>query len=636
MEKLFEEFTLGRVKLVNRFLFPPIKLGFGNPDGTVTSRQLLFYEQISKQGPAVVILEPVSVTSDGREHPRQPCIHFPESAMELKKIVDVIHQEDRLACLHLNHAGAAANPMVTKIKPKAPSFFTCATSGQESDPLSQEEIKSIVAGYKLAAKRARDAGFDMIEIQAGHGYLISQFLNGKINKRSDPYGRYRLLFAGEVLSAVKEGASGLPFLIRISGNEMSPEYGVDPDDMLSFLKLAENAGACAVHVGMGNACFSPPWYFHHGSLPEKPQTDALARVRAHTSLPLIVAGRMGREERIDRIVADGLADLIAIGRPLIADPGLIEKWRRGKGKQAILCAYCLQGCLHRLKSGQPLGCNLNPEIGLPPLKPAETSWKVLVAGGGPAGMSAALYLTRRCHMVTLVEKESRLGGQFALAWQAPGKERMKESLESFESSLRSSGATVVLGRTVDSSLVKEIRPDLLVWATGAVQSVPEIPGLKDQYLLTSVEYFTAQKEIMGPRVLVIGAGRTGLEITEKLGQKGYEVVATKRTDPIGGMMEMITKNLALKRIGEMENVILMHHATVKTFLDKSVDIEQDGVRMSLEPFQTVIVASGMISAPGPGEEIRKLVSRTEIIGDARDVQDISSATKAGYELAARC
>jgi 2,4-dienoyl-CoA reductase-like NADH-dependent reductase (Old Yellow Enzyme family)/thioredoxin reductase len=635
MERLFEEFTLGTARLRNRFLFPPIKLGYGNPDGTVTDRQLMFYQQISKQGPGVVILEPVSVTPEGREHPRQPCIHLPESATELKKIVDVIHKEDRLACLHLNHAGAAANPMATKTKPKAPSTVTCTTSGQESDPLSEEDIKAIIVGYKSAGKKALEAGFDMIEIQAGHGYLISQFLNGKINKRTDPYGRDRLLFAREVLSAVREGSSDQPFLVRISGNEMSPESGIGPEDLLPFLKLTEDAGACAVHVGMGNACFSPPWYFHHASLPERPQMDALAWVREHTSLHLIVAGRMGRKERIERIVADGLADLIAIGRALIADPGLVEKWRQGKNEEAILCAYCLQGCLHRVKSGQPLGCNLNPEIGLPALKPAESYREVLVAGGGPAGMSAALYLTRRCHRVTLVEKEGRLGGQFALAWQAPGKEKMKDGLESIERSLRSSGATIVLGRAVDPSVVKEFRPDLLVWATGAVQNIPEIPGLKDQYTLTSVEYFTAQKEIKGRRVLVIGAGRVGLEIAEKLGREGYEVVATKRTDPIGSMMEMITKNLALKRIGEMGNVILMPHTTVKAFLEKSVDIEQDGVRMSLEPFQTVIVASGMISAPGPDEDIRNLVSRIEIIGDAREVQDIFSATKAGYELAAK-
>ncbi|HID30603.1 MAG TPA: hypothetical protein EYP19_11445 [Desulfobacterales bacterium] len=237
--------------------------------------------------------------------------------------------------------------------------------------------------------------------------------------------------------------------------------------------------------------------------------------------------------------------------------------------------------------------------------------------------------------VTLVEKESRLGGQFALAWQAPGKEKIKDGLKSIERSLRSSGASIVTGRAVDLSDVREFRPDLLVWATGAVQNVPDIPGLNDQYSLTSVEYFTGQKEIKGPRVLVIGAGRTGLEIAEKLGRDGYEVVATKRTDPIGSMMEMITRNLALKRIGEMQNVILMPHTTVKAFLEKSVDIEQDGVRMSLEPFQTVILASGMIPAPGPDKEIRKLVSCTEIIGDAREVQDIFSAMREGYELATK-
>ncbi len=634
MDRLFETYRLGEQELQNRLVFPPIKLGAGNPDGTVTERQLRFYQQIAEKGPAVMILEPVSVTPDGKEHPKQLCIHLPESAGEIKKIVDVVHGQGRLACVHLNHAGAAANPMATNTQPRAPSEITCPMTGQTSEPLSEEDIQNILAGYRTAAQKAAQAGCDLIEIQAGHGYLISQFLNGKTNKRNDRYGKERLLFASEALSAVKEGAPGMPFLIRISGHEMSPDHGIGPEDLQPFMKLAEDAGACAVHAGMGNACFSPPWYFHHASLPEKPQTDALTWVRGQTSLPLIAAGRMGRKDRAREVVQEGLADFIALGRPLIADPLLIDKWKNGNDEKAVLCSYCLQGCLHRVKSGGPLGCNVNAEIGCPPLQPTENSMKVLIAGGGPAGMSAALHLTRRGHKVTLAERADHLGGQFALAWQAPGKEKMKEGLESITASLRSSNATILLDRTVDKALVRELAPDLLVWATGAVQNIPEIPGLDTQHWLTSIQYFSGEKEIRGPRILVIGAGRTGLEIAEKLGREGHSVVATKRTDPIGSMMEGITKNLTLKRIEETEKVLFMPHTTVKAFMKKSVDIEQDGVRMSLEPFQTVILASGMVPAPGPDEEIRNLVShRIEVIGDAGEVQDIYSANQAGYQLA---
>lgn len=633
METLFEGFTLGTLEMVNRFVFPPIKLAYGNPDGTVTDRQLLFYQQIASEGPAVVILEPVSVTPEGKEHPKQLCVHLPGSAEELKKIVEVIYNEDRLACLHLNHAGAAANPMATGAKPKAPSGITCPASGQESEPLSEEEIEGIIAGYRTAAHNAVRAGFDLIEIQAGHGYLMSQFLNEKINKRDDGYGRDRLLFAKEVLSAVKEGAPDIPFTVRISGNEMSPEFGISQADLLPFLNVVERAGASAIHVGMGNACFSPPWYFHHGSLPEKPQVDALKWLREHTSLPLIVAGRMGRKERIKEVLGDGFADLVALGRPMVADPHLLEKWQRGTDEEVIYCGYCLQGCLHRVKSGEPLGCNVNPEIGLPPLVRTDRPMKVMIAGGGPAGMSAAIYLARRGHQVTLVEERDHLGGQFALAWQAPGKKTMREGLIGLERALKANGASILTNRTVDLELVRAYKPDLLVWAAGALQNIPEIPGLYDQYIMTSLNFFRGEKDVHGPRVLVIGAGRTGLEIAEKLGKEGHEVVATKRTDPIGGMMEMITRNLALMRIKQMPKVMLMPHTTVKAFLPQTVEIEQDGVRMSLEPFQTVILSSGTVPAPGPDEEIRKLVPKIEVIGDAREPHDIFTAMQAGYKLA---
>ncbi|MGE0085244.1 MAG: FAD-dependent oxidoreductase [Desulfococcaceae bacterium] len=635
MERMFKEFALGGLKLANRFVFPPIKTAYGTPGGTVTDRQLTFYRRIAENGPAILILEPVAVTPDGREHPKQLCVHLPESAAELKKIADVIHGEKRLACLHLNHAGGGANPKASGSKPKAPSVMTCAATGQTSEALTEEDIEKILAGYKSAAQKASQAGFDLMEIQGGHGYLISQFLNGKINKRTDRFGQDRLLFAKEVFSAVKAGAPSIPCILRISGNEMSPEFGISKEDLLPVLKLAEKAGICAIHVGMGFSCFSPPWYFHHGSLPEKPQMDAVTWVRGQTSLPIIIAGRMGRKEKVLDVIGKGIADLVALGRPLLADPDLTEKWRTGKDEGARYCGYCLQGCLHRMKAGETLGCNLNPELGMPEQGRTAKPLKVLIAGGGPAGMSAALYLSRRGHQVTLAEKEEHLGGQFALAWQAPCKEKMRDGLNAIEFAVKEGGITLLMGKAADEKLVKNIQPDLLVWAAGAVQNIPEIEGLNKQYVMTSIEYFRGGREIKGPRVLIIGAGRTGIEIAEKLGRQGFDVVATKRTDPIGSMMEMISKNLALKRIGEMKNVSLMPHTAVKAFRADSVEMEQDGEKKSLKPFQTVILASGMRSVPGPGEEIMKSVPKVEIIGDALNVQDIFTAVHAGYELAGR-
>jgi 2,4-dienoyl-CoA reductase-like NADH-dependent reductase (Old Yellow Enzyme family)/thioredoxin reductase len=633
MDKFFKEYTLGNLKLKNRFVFPPIKTAYGSPQGMVTDRQINFYRQIAKDGPGIIIMEPVAVTPDGREHPKQLCVHLPESSTELKKIVDIIHAENRLACLHLNHAGAAANPKVIGKKPKAPSEITCSSSEQMSDPLSEEEIIAIVLGFKLASEKAIAAGFDLIEIQAGHGYLLSQFLNRKINKRADKYGKDRLQFAREVFSAVREGAPDLPIMLRISGSEMSPEFGIEPMDLAPLLSLASTEGIIAIHAGMGSVCFSPPWYFHHASLPEKPQTDALSWLRKQTSLPIIAAGRMGRREKIQEILDQNLADMVALGRPLISDPDTLKKWQEKRFSEVTYCGYCLQGCLHRVKSGEQLGCNLNPAIGYPELSPTDNPLKVLIAGSGPAGLSAAHYLSKRGHEVTLAEKESVLGGQFHFTWQAPGKEKMKAGLNGLETQVKKN-TRVLLETEVNSGLIEKIKPDMLVWATGVKQNIPGIEGLGDQNSMTSLEYFRGEKTVKGPRILVIGAGRTGLEIVEKLGKEGYDIVATKRSDPIGNGMDLISKKLTMMRIENMQNVTLMPHTEVKAFNENNVAVEKDSKLVILESFQTIILASGMLSVAGPDDTVKSLVSNIEVIGDAWKVGDIFNAVRAGYELAA--
>lgn len=634
MKSLFDEYSLGQLKLKNHFVFPPVKTAYGSPEGTVTDRQMVFYRQIAQNGPGMIILEPVSVTPDGREHPRQLSVHLPNSAAELEKITRVIHAEDRLAVIHLNHAGAAANPKAIGGKPKAPVEITCPSSEQVAAPLTESDITTILDGYRSASEKAVSAGFDLIEIQVGHGYLVSQFLNSRINTREDRYGKDKLLFVQEVLAAVRTGAPELPLILRISGNEMSPDFGIPPVDLVPLFGLAAEMGVAAIHVGMGSVCYSPPWYFHHLSLPEQPQLDALQWVRKQTHLPLIGAGRMGRKEKIETVVSQHLADLVALGRPLIADPDLLQKWAAEQFDSVTYCGYCLQGCLHRIKGGQQLGCNLNPTLGYPELPHTDTPRKVLIAGGGPAGLSAAYYLSQRGHNVALAEKRHNLGGQFQFAWQAPGKADMRAGLEGFINQIQKK--VRILTRTpVSAELLESEKPDLLVWATGVMQNIPGIAGLGDQNSMTSLEYFAAEKTVKGPRILVIGAGRTGLEIVEKLGRAGFEVTATKRSDPIGSGMDLVSRKLTMMRIEKMPNITILPHTTVKGFQKKCVEVEKDGKLVILDPFQTVILASGMLPAPEPGDILKSLVPGVEVIGDAREVHDIFSATRDGYELARR-
>jgi 2,4-dienoyl-CoA reductase-like NADH-dependent reductase (Old Yellow Enzyme family)/thioredoxin reductase len=632
MSGIFSSALLGPVELPNRFVFPPIKTAFGKPSGEVSERHLLFYSRIAQDGPGLVILEPVSVTEDGREHPKQLVIHLNESTSELTKIVGVIHEAGRKACLHVNHAGGAANPKVIGRAPRSASAFTCPRTGATADALTVSEIEEIVRAFGGATRKAAKAGFDAVELQAGHGYLVDQFLNPALNQREDDYGVDRFLFARSVIQTVAEAGRGLALIIRISGEGMAPGKSTLPEDIDRMVNIARDAGFSAVHVGMGSTCFSPAWYFHHMSLPEEPQERALRRVKANSGMSLIAAGRMGSLERVQRILKEGLADMIALGRPLIADPDLIQKWAGSNPAPVQPCGYCLQGCLVHVADGTGIGCNFNPEVGRPKPGRSGKSLSVLVAGGGPAGLSAARYLAEKEHKVTLAEESKILGGKALLAPLAPGKETLEDPVTAFVSRA-TERVKVLLGREANTELVEQINPDLLVWATGARPQEPEIPGMDRLHVMTCVDYFLGKKKVEGKRVLVIGAGRNGLEAAEKLGREGFEVVATKRTDTLGSFMEPVSKKLCLTRISKMSNVTLLPLTTVLEFTNDLVRIRNKDQETGLPLFDTVILCAGMLPQSEAPREVAGKVGQIEVVGDAYEARDIYSAVHAGYELA---
>lgn len=629
--KFSEAFQIGSLELKNRFIMAPVKSAYGNPKGEVTPRHLTYYDNLSQGGVAMIILEPVAVSQSGREHPKQLAVHLPDSQQQLQKIVSVLHKNNTYACLNLNHAGRAANPKVTGMPPEAPSAVPCPATGQTPEILQKQEIEGIVEGYRQAVKVAAKGGFDAIEIQAGHGYLIQQFLSKRTNLREDEYGRDKTLFIKEVFDVVRAERGDLTVLVRISGHEFV-ENGFGPAENGIILKLAKEYGFDAIHCGFGNACDTPPWYYNHMALPEQKQLEVVAAIRKQSNLPLIVAGRMGTLEKLDQYANENLADCVALGRPLIADPNFVNKYIAQQTDEITFCGYCLQGCLANVKNGSGIGCIVNPNIDKKPVQCARTK-NVAVIGAGPAGMAAVNQLATMGHKVTLFEKKAHLGGQFEMAHQAPHKESMVRPLNSLILHTERCGAEI---KTAMAATLDNLDGfDHYIVATGSRQKSPEIKGLEKQYSMTSLDFFEKTKAVKGKRILVIGAGMVGIEAAEVLADQNYDVVITKRTDTIANDMEMITKKLMLKRLEQKDNLLISPNTTLTEFTANSVKHLKEGNPGEWPLFDTVIIASGMEPENGLYRQLQNAGKSVQVIGDADHPEDIYAATQQGYLAATK-
>jgi len=624
--KFTQAFQIGQLQLKNRFIMAPVKSAYGNPKGEVTPRHLVYYDNLSQGGMAMIILEPVAVCVTGKEHPKQLAVHLPDSQTQLSKIVDVLHKNNTLACLNLNHAGRAANPKATGQPPEAPSAITCPATGQTPDILQQQEIEGILEGYRRAIKVAIAAGFDAIEIQAGHGYLIQQFLSPRTNLREDEYGQDKTLFIKQVFDIVRAERDKLAVMVRISGHDFV-ENGFGPAENKVILDLAKEYGFDAIHCGFGNACDTPPWYYSHMALPEQKQLEVVTAIRKQTELPLIVAGRMGDVEKLEQYEQKNLTDCVSLGRPLIADPNFVNKLLNQQTDEITYCGYCLQGCLANVKNGSGIGCIVNPGIDKKPVQ-AKTAKSVAVIGAGPAGMAAATQLSIMGHKVTLYEKKANLGGQFEMAYQAPHKGSMLRPLNSLIKRTEKNVSEIKLNSTISAEALGHF--DHFVVATGSRQRIPAIEGLSSQYSMTSLEFFEQAKPIKGKRVLIIGAGMIGIEAAEILADQNYDVVITKRTDSIANDMEMITKKLMLKRLEQKENLLISPNTTLVEFSADRVKYQQNGSTGEWASFDTVIIAAGMEPENDLYQQLQDQQKSVQIVGDADNPADIYAATQKGY------
>ncbi len=616
--------NIANIKLRNRFFMSAVKTGYGDSEGNISERHLAFWDKRSKHV-AAVIFEPFFIDKRVRELPTQIGIDSDDKIAGHKKLIETVHRNGAKAVAHINHPGRMANPKLPGNIYLSASDIVCPNGGQKPKALSLEEIKTVQQQYIGAAIRAEKAGYDLIELQFGLGYLIAQFLSPFTNKRSDDYGgsfENRLRFGIEILRGIKSEIN-LPIIVRISGDEKYAG-GLTIEDSYQIVKILEKENAAAIHVTSGNVCESAAWYYQHHFIPKGATWKLAKKVKEHTTLPVIGVGQVTDPIDIDNIFNEEFADFIAIGRALIADPDFVGKYLQLVKGRIRPCGSCLTGCLGRIKIGKGLQCEINPEVGreLEPLVHADETKNYAVVGGGMAGMEAAITLHQRGHQVTLFEKDE-LGGQFNFAPLPPKKESLQKQIDYLKHELE--GIPVIKKEAKAEDLVGNYYGVIL--ATGSKPFIPSIEGLQE-YKWAEILY---ERNIpKNKNVLIIGGGLIGIEIANTLIDYGNKIIIVEMLEDIARDMEMVSRKLNIMKL-QKNNVSVYMNTKVDWVTGSTVFLKRRNAfdNLRIDNIDIYVVAAGM----RPEKELlHELENKIPVypVGDADQIGDVVSAIQSAY------
>jgi 2,4-dienoyl-CoA reductase-like NADH-dependent reductase (Old Yellow Enzyme family) len=532
-ELLLSPLDVGPVRLRNRVVMSAMTTGFGYSRG-LPDEALVAYLRTRTRDVAMAVVAFGAVAPEGRVEERIPWMWRPEAAAALAPVAVALREGGGLACLQLGHGGRQVSPAVSGEQPVAPSPIPPPAFVREVPrELSTGEAEAIVEAFGSAAAAAVEAGFDAIEIHGGHGYLIHQFLSAQANARTDRYGgatvEERARFGTEVVERVRAAAPGVAVVVRMNGADLVPD-GMSSAEATVAAGAFAAAGADALLVSAG-VYGSVPYTIPLLDDPEAPYVEGAAHVRAHVDVPVIAVGGFARPAVAEAALRRGDCDAVAVGRALLADPDWVAKARAGRAADIRPCIATVDSCAGMLAHGEAISCAVNPEVGRetrPPPARARRPGRVVVVGGGPAGMEAACRAAQLGHEAVLVEREDRLGGALALAARTPPLARLARLVDWYERRLRAAGVEVRLSEAASSdaplgvaapdALLDETalaEADLVVVATGARTEPPVLDGYDELATWTVEDLLAERPSSLGSagrpaRPVVFGDGRIAL------------------------------------------------------------------------------------------------------------------------------
>ncbi len=637
---LFSPVKIGNLEISNRFVVPPMGTNHANGDGTVSERNIEYWKTRARGGWGLIIVEVTAIDPLGKAIPYQLGLWDDKFIDGFRRATEVVHEYGSKIAVQLHHAGRQTYSSVIGDRPVAPSAVGCPVCREVPRELTRDEICELIEKFGDAAARAREAGFDMVEIHGAHGYLIAQFMSPHSNKRVDEFGgsfHNRMKFPLEIIHNIRRKVGGgFPVSFRLSAEERVTG-GRGLEESLAVSRLVEQAGVDVLDVSVGSYG-SMEYIFATPELSPGHSLPLAAAVKKAVKVPVIGVGRFNEPVLAESAIQMGKADLIAFGRQSLADPDLPNKAAAGDLEDIAPCIACNQGCAGYLFDPDKLlvSCLVNPFCGREvavKIKPALKKKKVVVVGAGPGGLETSWVAAACGHQVVLFEKEAAAGGQWRIGAIPPAKQTIAAAISYYLRMCRKYGVEIKLNTAATAELILAENPDAVVLATGGEPDIPSIREMDRSRVVTAPQILQGEVPA-GASVLIVGGGLVGCETADFLSEQGCRVTIVEMLREIALDVQDVVRSFLLKRL-ERYRVRVETGARVKECTGSGIIAEQSGREFRLEGYDQIVLAAGVKPVRNLGDQLRGKVPELFIIGDASSPRKAIDAIEEGAFLAVK-